>query len=143
MRIGEVLAALSKLQQGTPAADVSGFSSVSRERVVRYSPPKKVWRDEAPAPVKGNTMKLKGPRVVIRRLQMPDRIGRIWIPDRARKRTVEGTVVMIGDRVTELHVGDRVLFPSRQWSVFPPLGDEHVLLWERDVLGVLTEETNL
>ena len=84
-------------------------------------------------------MKLKGRRVVIKRDPTPDRIGLIWLPDRAKKRTLAGTVALVGDHAVTLQAGDRVLFPARNWSPFPPLGDDHVLLWERDVWGVLEE----
>lgn len=85
-------------------------------------------------------MTLKGRRAVLRREKTPDRIGMIWIPETAQKRPLEGTVVMVGDRCHTLQEGQRVLFPARNWSPFPTLGEDHVLVLEEHVLCVLEED---
>ncbi len=82
-------------------------------------------------------MILKGARVICKREPTPERLGLIWIPERAQRKTLEGIIVQVGDTVRTVEVGQRVLFPARSWSPFPLLGDDHVLCWERDLLGVL------
>ncbi len=82
-------------------------------------------------------LNLRGSRVVIKREKSSDRLGLIWIPDRARKHTLEGVVTHVGHQVKTLEYGDRVLFPSRAWSPFSLLGPDYVLVREEEVLAVL------
>lgn len=82
--------------------------------------------------------RLKGKRVVVRAEVAADKIGSIYIPDRAKKQPLVGEVVLVGDKVTEVQVGDRVLFPSIAWSRFNAegYGFPHMLLKEEDLLCV-------
>ncbi len=83
--------------------------------------------------------RLKGRRIVVRADVPSEMIGSIVIPERARQQPLIGTVVLVGDRVTEVSVGDRVMFPSRAWSRFNAegYGFPHMLLKEEDLLCVL------
>jgi co-chaperonin GroES (HSP10) len=83
--------------------------------------------------------RLKGKRVVVKAEPPGERIGSIIIPERARQQPLVGTVVLVGDRVTEVSVGDRVMFPSRAWSRFNAegYGFPHMLLKEDDLMVVM------
>lgn len=85
-------------------------------------------------------MRLRGARVVVKADLPGERIGSIVIPERARQQPLTGEVVLLGEGCSgDVKAGDRVLFPSRAWSRFnaPGYGFPHMLLWERDLLGVL------
>lgn len=82
--------------------------------------------------------RLKGRRVVVRAELPGDKIGSIFIPERARKQPLVGDVVLVGDKVTTVQVGERVMFPSIAWSRFNAegYGFPHMLLKEEDLLCV-------
>jgi co-chaperonin GroES (HSP10) len=82
--------------------------------------------------------RLKGKRVVVKAEPPGERIGSIWIPDRAQQQPLVGVIVLVGDKVTTVQVGERVLFPSRAWSRWHPLGFPHMLLKEEDLLCVVS-----
>lgn len=84
-------------------------------------------------------MKLKGPRVVVKADLPGERIGSIYIPERARQQPLSGEVVLLGDLCTEVKIGERVIFGGRAWSRFnaPGYGFPHMLLLEKDLLGVI------
>ena len=83
---------------------------------------------------------LKGRRVVVRAEVAADKIGSIYVPDRAKQQPLVGEVVLVGDKVTEVSVGDRVMFPSIAWSRFNAegYGFPHMLLKEEDLLCVFS-----
>lgn len=85
-------------------------------------------------------MRLKGRRVVVKADLPGEKIGSIVIPERYRAQPLTGTIVLVGDKVTEVQVGDRVLFPSRAWSRFNAdgYGFPHMLLKEGDLLCVFS-----
>ena len=80
--------------------------------------------------------RLKGRRVVVRAELPTEKIGSIFIPERARKQPLVGEVVLVGDKATTVQVGERVMFPSIAWSRWHPLGFPHMLLKEEDLLCV-------
>ena len=83
--------------------------------------------------------RLKGRRVVVRAEVAGDMIGSIVIPEKYRAQPLLGEVVLVGDKVTEVSVGDRVMFGSRAWSRFNAegYGFPHMLLKEEDLLAVI------
>ena len=83
--------------------------------------------------------RLKGRRVVVKAHVARERIGSIIIPERARQQPLIGEVVLVGDKVSEVRVGDTVLFGSRAWSRFNAegYGFPHMLLKEEDLLCIL------
>ena len=76
-----------------------------------------------------------GDRVLIRKPTPGEKIGSIIIPEKARKPPLEGMVEAIGERVTTLKVGDRVLFGALTGSLLDD--PTRVMLWEKDVMGVI------
>ena len=83
--------------------------------------------------------RLKGRRVVVRAELPTEKIGSIVIPERYRHQPLTGEVVLVGDLVKSVHVGERVLFPSHAWSRFNAegYGFPHMLLKEEDLLCVI------
>lgn len=83
---------------------------------------------------------LKGRRVVVRAEVPGEMIGSIVIPEKYRAQPLVGEVVLVGDKVTEVSVGERVMFPSRAWSRFNAegYGFPHMLLKEEDLLCVFS-----
>ncbi len=88
-----------------------------------------------------------GDRVVVRPLQREEvtRSG-IVIPDTAKEKPQEGTVIAVGsgkvndkgDRVApEVKEGDRVLFAKYGGTEFTLEGDELLVLRESDILAVI------
>ncbi len=89
-------------------------------------------------------------RVVVRRIQQDDKTkGGIIIPDTAKEKPQEGKVVAVGKgkvnddgKITPLDVkvNDRILFGKYSGSEINIDGDEHVIMREDDVLGVIEKE---
>lgn len=72
--------------------------------------------------------------------------GGIIIPDSAKEKPIEGKVIAIGHgkllddgkvRALELKVGDRILFGKYSGTEIKIEGEEHIILREDEVLGVL------
>jgi len=86
-------------------------------------------------------------RVVVKRIPEETKSkGGIIIPDTAKEKPVEGTVVAVGSgkvlksgKVRELDVkaGDRVLFGKYSGNEIKVDGVEHVILNEDDILAVV------
>ena len=85
-------------------------------------------------------------RVVVRREEEEEKTaGGIIIPDTAKDKPQEGTVVAVGPgrvedgKTIELDVkkGDRVLFGKYAGSEIQLDGEEHLILREDDILGVI------
>jgi len=86
-------------------------------------------------------------RVLVRRLAESDaRPGGIIIPDTAKEKPQEGTVMAVGSgRVTEdgrnlppaLKAGDRILFGKYSGSEVTLDGEDYLVMKEEDVLGIL------
>jgi len=85
-------------------------------------------------------MNLRGKRVVVKADVPGERIGSIYIPERARSQPLIGTVALIGHKVTSVSVGDRVMFPSIAWSRFTAegYGFPYMLLKEEDLMCVFS-----
>jgi len=85
-------------------------------------------------------------RIVVKRLESDNTSkGGIIIPDTAKEKPIEGTVVAVGNgkvlkngkvRPLEVHVGDTVLFGKYSGTEIKLDGVEHVLIREDDVLAV-------
>ena len=86
-------------------------------------------------------------RVIVRRIEAKEErsVGGIIIPDTAKEKPQEGKVVAVGPgrrddgKVVALDVkaGDRVLFGKYAGSEIKIDGEEHLILREEDILGVV------
>ena len=86
-------------------------------------------------------------RVLVQRLAASDdKHGRIFIPDSAREKPQEGTVIAVGTgRVGDdgkrialaVKAGDRILFGKYSGSEVKLGGEEYLVMKEEDVLGIL------
>ena len=87
-------------------------------------------------------------RLIVRRVEDQEQksVGGIIIPDTAKEKPQEGKVVAVGrgklndeGKVIPLDVkaGDRILFGKYSGSEIKIDGEEHLILREEDVLGVI------
>ena len=86
-------------------------------------------------------------RVIIKRIQEEEKSkGGIIIPDTAKEKPQEGKVVAVGKgkvnedgKITPLDVkvNDRVLFGKYSGSEINMDGEEHLIMREDDILGVI------
>jgi chaperonin GroES len=86
-------------------------------------------------------------RVVVKRVKEKEErsAGGIIIPDTAKERPQEGKIVAVGPGKREdgkvlaldVKVGDRVLFGKYSGTEIKFDGEEHLILREEDILGVL------
>ena len=86
-------------------------------------------------------------RVIVRRIEEQEQksAGGIIIPDTAKEKPQEGKVVAVGPgkkadgKVLALDVkaGDRVLFSKYAGTEIKLDGEEHLILREEDILGVI------
>ncbi|MBL9021433.1 MAG: co-chaperone GroES [Myxococcales bacterium] len=86
-------------------------------------------------------------RVVVRRVKEEEKTkGGIIIPDTAKEKPVEGLVVAVGNgkvlddgtaRALDVKEGDRILFGKYSGTEVKIDGEEHLILREDDILGVI------
>ena len=86
-------------------------------------------------------------RVIVRRIKEEEKTkGGIIIPDTAKEKPQEGKVVAVGKgkanengKITPLDVkaGDRILFGKYAGTEVKIEGEEHLILREDDILGVI------
>ena len=86
-------------------------------------------------------------RVIVRRLEEEEKTeGGIIIPDTAKEKPMEGRVIAVGKgkvleggKVVPLDVkaGDRVLFSKYAGTEVKLEGEEHLIMREDDILGIV------
>jgi chaperonin GroES len=86
-------------------------------------------------------------RILVKRVKEEEKTkGGIIIPDTAKEKPVEGKVVAVGNgkvlengevRKLDVKAGDRVLFGKYSGTEVKIEGEEHLILREEDVLGVI------
>lgn len=86
-------------------------------------------------------------RLLVRRVKEDEKTkGGIIIPDTAKEKPIEGEVVAVGNgkvlddgsvRPLDVKKGDRVLFAKYGGTEVKIEGEEHLILRETDVLGVV------
>jgi chaperonin GroES len=86
-------------------------------------------------------------RILVKRVEEEEKTkGGIIIPDTAKEKPVEGKVIAVGNgkrledgKLATLDVkpGDRILFGKYSGTEIKVDGEEHLILREEDVLGVL------
>src|SRR5467141_452721 len=90
-----------------------------------------------------------GDRVLVKRIKEEERTkGGIVIPDTAKEKPQEGKVVAVGKGKfnddgklipLEVKAGDKILFGKYSGSEVKLDGEEHVIMREEDILGILDE----
>jgi len=88
-------------------------------------------------------------RVLLKRVQEEQKTkGGIIIPDTAKEKPVEGEVVAVGNgkvlddgsvRPLGVKAGDRVLFGKYSGTEIKLDGEEHLIVREDDILGVVAQ----
>ena len=86
-------------------------------------------------------------RVIVRRVKEEEKTkGGLYIPDTAKEKPVEGMVLAVGNgkiledgtvRKLDVKAGDRVLFGKYSGTEVKVEGEEHLILREDDILGVI------
>jgi len=86
-------------------------------------------------------------RVIVRRVKEEEKTkGGLYIPDTAKEKPIEATVVAVGNgkvledgtvRKLDIKAGDRVLFGKYSGTEVKIDGEEHLILREDDILGVI------
>ena len=87
-------------------------------------------------------------RLIVRRLEDQEQksAGGIIIPDAAKERPLEGKVISVGSGkrledgtvvALDVKAGDRILFGKYSGSEIKIDGEEHLILREEDVLGIV------
>ena len=86
-------------------------------------------------------------RVIVRRVKEEEKTkGGLFIPDTAKEKPVEGMVLAVGNgkiledgsvRKLDVKAGDRVLFGKYSGTEVKVEGEEHLILREDDILGVI------
>jgi len=88
-------------------------------------------------------------RIIVKRLEEEEKTkGGIIIPDAAKEKPQEGKVIAVGDgKVLEngqkialtVKVGDKILFGKYSGTEIKIDGEEHLILREDDVLGIVED----
>jgi len=86
-------------------------------------------------------------RVIVKRIEGEQKTkGGLIIPDTAKEKPIEGTVLAVGNgkvledgsvRKLEVKEGDRVLFGKYSGTEVKLDGEEHLIMREDDILGVV------
>jgi len=86
-------------------------------------------------------------RVIVRRVKEEEKTkGGLYIPDTAKEKPIEAMVIAVGNgkvledgtvRKLDVKAGDRVLFGKYSGTEVKVDGEEHLILREDDILGVL------
>jgi len=86
-------------------------------------------------------------RIIVKRVKEEEKTkGGIIIPDTAKEKPIEGEVIAVGNgkvredgsvRKLEVKVGERVLFGKYSGTEVKIKGEEHLILREDDILGIL------
>ena len=86
-------------------------------------------------------------RIIVKRLEEEENTkGGIIIPDSAKEKPQEGTVIAVGKgKMTEdgklipldVKVGDRILFGKYSVTEVKIEGEEHLIMREEDILGII------
>lgn len=86
-------------------------------------------------------------RILVKRVAEETKTaGGILIPDNAKEKPVEATVIAVGSgkaladgkvRAIDIKVGDRVLFSKYSGTEVKLDGEDHLILREDDILGVI------
>jgi chaperonin GroES len=86
-------------------------------------------------------------RIIVKRVQEEEKTkGGIIIPDTAKEKPIEGKVIAAGNgkvledgkvRPLDVKKGDRILFSKYAGTEIKIDGEEHLIMREEDILGVI------
>ncbi len=86
-------------------------------------------------------------RVIVKRVAEEEKTkGGIIIPDTAKEKPIEGKVLAVGNgkvledgkvRALDVKAGDRILFTKYAGTEVKLDGEEHLIIREEDILGVV------
>jgi chaperonin GroES len=86
-------------------------------------------------------------RIIVKRVAEEEKTkGGIIIPDTAKEKPIEGQVIAVGNgkvledgkvRPLDVKAGDRVLFSKYAGTEVKIEGEEHLIMREEDILGVI------
>ena len=86
-------------------------------------------------------------RVIVKRVENEQKTkGGLYIPDTAKEKPIEGTILAVGNgkvlddgsvRALQVKEGDRVLFGKYSGTEVKLDGEEHLIMREDDILGVI------
>jgi chaperonin GroES len=86
-------------------------------------------------------------RIIVKRVQEEEKTkGGIIIPDTAKEKPIEGKVLAVGNgkvledgkvRPLDVKKGDRILFSKYAGTEVKIDGEEHLIMREEDILGVI------
>jgi chaperonin GroES len=86
-------------------------------------------------------------RLIVKRVQEEEKTkGGIIIPDTAKEKPIEGKVIAAGNgkvledgkvRPLDVKAGDRILFSKYAGTEIKIDGEEHLIMREEDILGVI------
>ncbi len=86
-------------------------------------------------------------RIIVKRVQEEEKTkGGIIIPDTAKEKPIEGKVIAAGNgkvqedgkvRPLDVKAGDRILFSKYAGTEIKIDGEEHLIMREDDILGVI------
>ena len=86
-------------------------------------------------------------RIIARRIEENEQMrGGLYIPDTAKEKPIEGEVIAVGNgkvqedgtvRKLDVKAGDRILFGKYSGTEVKIDGEEHLILREDDILGVI------
>jgi chaperonin GroES len=89
-------------------------------------------------------------RVIVKRVAEEEKTkGGIIIPDTAKEKPIEGKVLAVGNgkvledgkvRSLDVKAGDRILFTKYAGTEVKLDGEEHLIIREEDILGVVEEK---
>jgi chaperonin GroES len=88
-------------------------------------------------------------RIIVKRVAEEEKTkGGIIIPDSAKEKPIEGRVLAVGNgkvledgtvRPLDVKAGDRILFSKYAGTEVKLDGDEHLIMREEDILGVVED----
>jgi chaperonin GroES len=86
-------------------------------------------------------------RIIVKRVQEEEKTkGGIIIPDTAKEKPIEGKVIAAGNgkvledgkvRPLDVKAGDKILFSKYAGTEIKIEGEEHLIMREEDILGVI------
>jgi len=93
-------------------------------------------------------LKPLGNKVIVKRLDVKDKIGSIYLPDNAKEKPTQGRVLSVGpgkelDNGTlskmQVKAGDLIIFQTYAGTEVKVDDEELLIVGEEDILGIITK----